>query len=286
MNKILQWGLLAVLSVCSSCATKPSCDGTYEGVLPAADCAGTYVMLAVDGNRYELFEKYISRPGSFLTCGDATLDGKVLRLDNGKEFTLTDGGLSSGEQPLRLVSSDKQLADLYTTLQLKETRQGEDASLKLYEKGGVHYADLSFKGEEYALKSVARTDSAEEYKDGTASLRLPVDFVQKAPFVQADFTDGKNDFRFTLLAPASAVYVVADGEGPASFDVVYYNDGNRALVKLLCPDLAHCYTLPQTEASAKTAVYADDKVEWSIDNENRATLRVDGKAYTYKAVSE
>lgn len=97
MNKILQWGLLAVLSVCSSCATKPSCDGTYEGVLPAADCAGTYVMLAVDGNRYELFEKYISRPGSFLTCGDATLDGKVLRLDNGKEFTLTDGGLSSGE---------------------------------------------------------------------------------------------------------------------------------------------------------------------------------------------
>ena len=195
MNKILQWGLLAVLSVCSSCATKPSCDGTYEGVLPAADCAGTYVMLAVDGNRYELFEKYISRPGSFLTCGDATLDGKVLRLDNGKEFTLTDGGLSSGEQPLRLVSSDKQLADLYTTLLLKETRQGEDASLKLYEKGGVHYADLSFKGEEYALKSVARTDSAEEYKDGTASLRLPADFVQKAPIVQADFTDGKNDFR-------------------------------------------------------------------------------------------
>lgn len=135
------------------------------------------------------------------------------------------------------------------------------------------------------MKSVARTDSAEEYKDGAASLRLPADFVQKAPFVQADFTDGKNDFRFTVLAPASAVYV-ADGEGPASFDVVYYNDGNRALVKLLHADLAHCYTLPQTEASAKTAVYADDKVEWSIDNENRATLRVDGKAYTYKAVSE
>ena len=68
--------------------------------------------------------------------------------------------------------------------------------------------------------------------------------------------------------------------------MVYYNDGNRALVKLLCPDLAHCYTLPQTEASAKTAVYADDKVEWSIDNENRATLRVDGKVYTYKAAGE
>ena len=76
-----------------------------------------------------------------------------------------------------------------------------------------------------------------------------ISFAEKAPFVQADFTDGKNDFRFTVLAPASAVYVVADGEGPASFDVVYYNDGNRALVKLLCPDLAHCYTLPQTEAT-------------------------------------
>ena len=39
------------------------CNGTYEGVFPAADCPGIYMMLVVNGSQYELFEKYIERSG-------------------------------------------------------------------------------------------------------------------------------------------------------------------------------------------------------------------------------
>ena len=63
-KKILQsvlWGFILILSSCRS--SQPPYDGTYEGILPAADCPGIYVLLTINGGQYELLEKYITRPG-------------------------------------------------------------------------------------------------------------------------------------------------------------------------------------------------------------------------------
>lgn len=53
------------------------------------------------------------------------------------------------------------------------------------------------------------------------------------------------------------------------------------MVKLISTAPEHCYTLFQTEASAKTAEYSDGKVEWRVGNHKNATFVVDNKEYEY-----
>ena len=145
---------------------------------------------------------------------------------------------------------------------------------------------IEVKSENYPVMRIAAGDTAfreEELGTSVALIKGVAEYFTRA----GKATGGFNACMDSLVPKGSGVSSSSSFElAVAEIFNVYYNDGNRALVKLLCPDLAHCYTLPQTEASAKTAVYADDKVEWSIDNENRATLRVDGKSCTYKAAGE
>ena len=65
-----------------SCQAPHTNDGIYEGILPAADCPGIYVMLAINGDQYELLEKYIAEPETFVTRGNIEQKGKQLHLDN------------------------------------------------------------------------------------------------------------------------------------------------------------------------------------------------------------
>ena len=103
-KKILQsvlWGFILILSSCRS--SQPPYDGTYEGILPAADCPGIYVLLTINGGQYELLEKYITRPGTFVTYGKAgNLPGDKILLDNKMELKSDDGRLLYKDTPASL----------------------------------------------------------------------------------------------------------------------------------------------------------------------------------------
>lgn len=86
-NQILQLILICIIFPLSACSVSHTHDGTYEGILPAADCPGIYIMLTIDGNKYELLEKYLTRPETFVTYGDIKQQGQTLHLDNQMEFT-------------------------------------------------------------------------------------------------------------------------------------------------------------------------------------------------------
>lgn len=175
MNKILQsilTGLILVLSSCQS--SQSSYDGTYEGILPASDCPGIYVLLAIDGGQYELLEKYITRPGTFVTYGKAgNLPGDKVLLDNKMELKSDDGRLLYKDTPLKRISLQTELPEFCTSQLLKESQSGENVTLKLYEKQGEQYADFLFKAKKHILKLKEKTDLVSEYADKNCSLKVP-----------------------------------------------------------------------------------------------------------------
>ena len=278
-------GLMLALMSCSS----PSFDGTYEGVLPAADCPGIYVLLTVNGDKYELLEKYLLHPETFVTYGkvESADGGKGLRLDNRMELEVEGNGLVCQKVALKRVSSEKALPELYTSVALKDYQTGEDATVRLYEREGKRYAAFSMGDKDYTLRLEAQSDSVNEYRDSESSLKLtagaPADFLSEK--IVFDGPDGA--YSFARLTPVYNVYRLVepkeeDDNVPSFYDVVYYAGDTEAYVKLLTSDASQCYTLPQVEASAKTAVYTDGKVEWHAGNHRNATLIVDGKIYNYK----
>lgn len=46
-NQILQLILICIIFPLSACSVSHTHDGTYEGILPAADCPGIYIMLTI-----------------------------------------------------------------------------------------------------------------------------------------------------------------------------------------------------------------------------------------------
>ena len=100
-NQILQLILICIIFPLSACSVSHTHDGTYEGILPAADCPGIYIMLTIDGNKYELLEKYLTRPETFVTYGDIKQQGQTLHLDNQMEFTCDSNHLSYKNTPIR-----------------------------------------------------------------------------------------------------------------------------------------------------------------------------------------
>lgn len=84
-----------------SCQTPHTNDGIYEGILPAADCPGIYVMLAINGDQYELLEKYIAEPETFVTRGNIEQKGKQLHLDNQMQITLLSNELQCQHTTLK-----------------------------------------------------------------------------------------------------------------------------------------------------------------------------------------
>lgn len=287
VNRFLKAGCAGLMLALMSCSS-PSLDGTYEGILPAADCPGIYVLLAVNGDKYELLEKYMLHPETFVTYGkvESTEGGKGLHLDNRMELEVGDNGLFCQEIPLKRISSETVLPDLYTDMALKDNETGENVTVRLYGRGEKKYADFNWADEVYKLKLENRNDSVSEYRDSNRSLK----FIVGKP---ADFLSGKivldgpgGPHSFIRLTPVYNVYSLTDAKGdtevPSFYDVVYYNGDAEAHVKLITADRTKCYTLTQTEASAKTAVYTDGKVEWHLGNHRNATLILDGKIYTYK----
>ena len=282
-KKILQsvlWGFILILSSCRS--SQPPYDGTYEGILPAADCPGIYVLLTINGGQYELLEKYITRPGTFVTYGKAgNLPGDKILLDNKMELKSDDGRLLYKDTPLKRISLQTELPELCTSQLLKESQSGENVTLKLYEKQGEQYADFLFKAKKHILKLKEKTDLVSEYADKNCSLKVPSEQKQSSVSDELVFNDGTNSYTFDRLTPDYCIYSSATKTNPTFFDVVYYTAGEKPMVKLISTAPEHCYTLFQTEASAKTAEYSDGKVEWRVGNHKNATFVVDNKEYEY-----
>lgn len=268
-----------------SCQTPHTNDGIYEGILPAADCPGIYVMLAINGDQYELLEKYIAEPETFVTRGNIEQKGKQLHLDNQMQITLLSNELQCQHTTLKKISGQNELPEIYVSQLLKEDQSGEDASIKLYSQKDKQYAEFHFKNNTYQLKLNLHNDSVNEYTCPEQSVKLSQPVPQLSSFQEFIFRNDTATYTFTQLSPTNCIYRLADekkeNEVPAFLNVIYYNDDQQALVKLLHPALPHCYTLSQTEASAKTANYTDGETEWQLHNDRRATLVIHHKKYQY-----
>lgn len=284
VNRFLKAGFAGLMLALMSCSS-PSFDGTYEGVLPAADCPGIYVLLTVNGDKYELLEKYLLHPETFVTYGkvESTDGGKGLHLDNRMELKVGDNGLFCQEAPLKRISSETALPELYTSVALKDYRTGEDAAVRFYEREEKKYADFSLGDKDYKLKLETRNDSVSEYRNGESCLKLLAGENTYSAQILFDCPDGV--YSFARITPTYVTYTLTDSKGnadiPVFYDALYYNEDTAACVKLITADPARCYTLPQTEASSKTAVYTDGKIEWNFGNHQNATLIIDGSIYNY-----
>lgn len=284
VNRFLQLGLAVFLLILSSCRVSHSCDGIYEGILPAADCPGIYMLLAVNGDKYELLEKYMLQPETYVTYGTVTHKGKLLNLDNGMELDFSDNSVRCRNVLLKRFSDQKELPEIYTTQLLKENLSGEDATLKLYEKQGKQYADFCFNEKKYTLKLNAENELTDEYVDSNCSLKLLPETQQLPLQKNVLFNNGTDAYMFTQLTPTPCLYTLVGEETsdvPSFLDAMYYNDGKQAFVKLIHTAPGYCYTLLQTEASAKTAVYTDGTVEWQLGNNQNGTLIINRKKYAY-----
>ena len=268
-----------------SCQAPHTSDGIYEGILPAADCPGIYVMLAINGDQYELLEKYIAEPETFVTRGNIEQKGKQLHLDNQMQFTPLSHELQGQHTTLKKISDRTELPEIYVSQSLKEDQSGEDALIKLYSQKDKKYAEFHFRNNTYQLKLNLHNDSVDEYVDREQHIKLSQPVPQLSSFQEFIFRNDTAAYTFTQLSPTNCIYHLAgeknEEEAPTFLNVIYYNDDQQAFVKLLHPTLPHCYTLTQTEASAKTATYTDGETEWQLHNNQRATLVIHHKKYQY-----
>lgn len=284
-NHIFPLTMGSLVFLLGSCKVPHTNDGIYEGILPAADCPGIYVMLAINGDKYELLEKYIAEPETFITYGDIEEKGNQLHLDNQMQFTNHTQGLQYQHTTLKRISDQNELPEIYISQLLKEDQSGEDALIKLYSQKSKQYAEFHFRNNTYRLELNLHNDSVDEYVDTEQHIKLSQPVPQLSSFQEFIFRNDTAAYAFTQLSPTNCIYQLTEGkeekEVPSFLNVIYYNDDQQAFVKLLHPTLPHCYTLTQTEASAKTATYTDGETEWHLHNDQRATLVIHHKEYQY-----
>ncbi len=284
-NHIIPLAMGSLVFLLGSCKVPHTNDGIYEGILPAADCPGIYVMLAINGDKYELLEKYIAEPETFITYGDIEEKGNQLHLDNQMQFTNHTQGLQYQHTTLKRISDQNELPEIYISQLLKEDQSGEDALIKLYSQKSKQYAEFHFRNNTYRLELNLHNDSVDEYVDTEQHIKLSQPVPQLSSFQEFIFRNDTAAYTFTQLSPTNCIYHLAgeknEKEAPSFLNVIYYNDDQQAFVKLLHPTLPHCYTLTQTEASAKTATYTDGDIEWQLHNDQRATLVIHHKEYQY-----
>lgn len=284
-NHIIPLAMGSLVFLLGSCKVPHTNDGIYEGILPAADCPGIYVMLAINGDKYELLEKYIAEPETFIIYGDIEEKGNQLHLDNQMQFTNHTQGLQYQHTTLKRISDQNELPEIYISQLLKEDQSGEDALIKLYSQKSKQYAEFHFRNNTYRLELNLHNDSVDEYVDTEQHIKLSQPVPQLSSFQEFIFRNDTAAYTFTQLSPTNCIYHLAgeknEKEAPSFLNVIYYNDDQQAFVKLLHPTLPQCYTLTQTEASAKTATYTDGETEWHLHNDQRATLVIHHKEYQY-----
>lgn len=276
--------LILAITACGSKKEQPtqvvSYNGTYETVIPAADGPGIYIRLAISGEGYSLYEKYLTEEGAFVSYGklkDLTDKGFVIG-DNMKIDIKEDGALTCQDKDFTKISEDTVLAKPLVTTVYKDDKTGNDLEVEVYTQDGKQYAKVEYEGTKYELMA----DGEADVKDATVFANDKVS-LKLATKGQSSLTVGKESTPVTLtqLGPNYATYVTEEKEAEPLFDVVYVNDEENSFVLLLSADSKQCYQLERKEASAKTAVYGDEKVEWATKVDKSATLTVNGKTVKY-----
>ncbi len=258
--------------------------GTYEGILPGADCPGIYVLIAIDSSSYQSAFKYIERPGIYISMGDIRWNAagdSISLLGDHATYEVHDGMLCSGMFQLSKIANDIKLPELLLTQTLKEDKSGKNAVLEQYTVGNKQFANFYFDKKVYKMKRAITNNMIIEYTDGKARL-LPQGTDSVSSWVaKPRFIDGKDTLNFTILSPVNEIYVAQGSDQVTrSFDVLYLNGEEGSEVKLLNPEYKYCFTLPQVEASAKSAEYYNNGVMWTSGSQ-KATLTLGDKAYQF-----
>lgn len=269
-----------------------SVSGTYEAVVPStlANASAAYTLIALsDKGEYELYRKVVGDANSHLSKGNFEVQGDSVKLLHNPEtelFIVKNDQLVLGETIFQKISAGGALESEYKLFSIKENKSGEIVQVTLYTKEAEGYAEFEFNGNAYKLKEDAESTQERLFTDG--STLLVWNIVDPAPL--ADYQPllkiGSAEHTFTLVSPINRHFVAKEGEStPNSYDVLYFNlTPGKSFVKLLSETAS--ITLPQTEASAKTAEYAQDGISWSISNKNVATLTVNGRSSDYLEVGK
>lgn len=267
-------------------------DGTYEGVMPASDCPGIYTLLALSKEgEFAMFQKYLEHSGTYVTKGkfEWVPDGDTIVFsDNDRtRFLVSENMLSINDIAFIKISDENKLNDVYRCSSIKEDKGGKNYEVKIYSDEKTSYAEFEFNDKKYILKQDAENTQETVFTDGEASLTWNI--LDPAPLdnYKPTFNDGKNNYTFTVLSPSNRLFAAKDDTAPVkSFDVLYFNpEKGKSFVKLLNSEAKNCHTLPQIEASAKTAVYEKEGIRWMHGNKNEAIFYINGEEYAYNNIT-
>lgn len=252
-------------------------DGTYAGIIPAADCPGIFRMVALGFDKYEMLNKYLERKGLFVDEGALKQVNDSILVD-GVPYFVGEGMLFNSTDTLYKLNDEKNLPVLYKTQTMVENRPaGQHALLNIYNKNGKQVVKFAFKGKEYQLKPNVENIQVNEYVDGKNSLQMEIIDPAPEPVTTPVFTDGNKSYEFTLLSPLNFVYTTSEGK---YFDAVYFNNGKTGSVFLLTDKYGECHILPQKGDHSDTTVYTDGNIIWTASGK-KASFKIAGKNYDF-----
>lgn len=258
--------------------------GNYECVMPAADCPGIYTVLSLNENgEYEMYQKYLERVGSFVTKGKFEVKGDSIKLleEYGYVLKVAENKLILQDITLNKCSDEQQLPVECRFSTMKEDKGGANIDVAIYTIGNDEFAEFTFEGTNYKLKADRNNTQESIFTDSTSTLAWNI--IDPAPLVdyKPQLTLKDKKYSFTMLNPVNYLYVAKDKAASITgLDVLYLNGkDDKRLVKLL--GSSTIYTLPQVEASSKTAIYEKDSIVWDVRNNRTAVLDVKGKKSEY-----
>lgn len=256
-------------------------EGTYAGLLPAADCPGLYRMVALDSARFEMMDKYLERDGIYITKGDLKWGVDSLFID-GIGYAVGEGMLINGRDTLLQINRLLRLPDRYKQVRMIENCKGGDqAVMERYLENGKNNVSFKFKGMTYNLAPNDAVTQVQEYTDGKYWLQLEILDPAPEPVTTPIFFDGRQQHEFTIVSPTSYLYLSMSS--PA-YDVTYFNGDDGSSVMLLGDVWSRCLLLPQTEAWAKGAEYGDGANTWRANNVKATLTKSDTSKVYYKKI--
>lgn len=253
--------------------------GVYSGLLPCASCPGietTYEFY--ENGTYGRHEKYLNHPGFYNVRGKFTLsedqtffilddvDQTKLKLKDGKLVLLT----AEGKEAEGNLASYYQLA---LASGLKEYPQ-ERYSKTFKAISGVNYTIVVWEENEKTTAYVTGSDGSSRVLKQTDAKGNGVlewgddEMTLTATDDEFEMQLSKVDQKLVLLSPLS--YQFKDGNEVSFLNVTYYTQAEKPYVVIL--EESTYYVLPQLEASAKGAVYSDEKNKWITGVSDKATF--------------
>lgn len=253
--------------------------GVYSGLLPCASCPGIETTYEFHENgTYGRYEKYLNHPGFFNVRGTYKLsddktyfvlddvDQTKLKLKDGKLVLLTQEG----------KEAEGNLASYY---QLSLEKGMQEYPQERYSKtfkalSGVNYTIVIWEENENTTAYVTGSDGSsrilkqQEVKGNGVFIWGDDAMTLTANDDEYAMQLNKVDQKLVLLSPLN--YQFKDGNEASFLTVTYYTQAENPYVVILEEDTY--YVLPQIEASARGAVYSDEKNRWITGNTEKATF--------------